>query len=148
MASNAKRASYRWSRERQSDDAARRPFDVGVDVAADESALPPTMAQAIEKFGFPVSNKPPDEELIDLLVNAAEIEHGLLVQYLYASASATDPSIKAALKLIAIEEMGHFITVQNLLLAFGGAPHLDHDDWTSTAFFRPFPFRLELVFRV
>lgn len=105
--------------------------------------MPPTIAQAIEEFGFPVSRKPPDEELIDLLVNAAEIEHGLLVQYLYAAASTGEPEINAALRLIAIEEMGHFITVQNLLLAFGAAPHLNHADWTAAEFFQPFPFRLE-----
>ena len=41
--------------------------------------------------------------------------------------------------------MGHFICVQNLLLSCGQAPHLGYGKWTDTQF-RPFPFKLELVF--
>ncbi|WP_164986551.1 ferritin-like domain-containing protein [Rhizobium leguminosarum] len=59
-----------------------------------------------------------------LLRLAAEVEHALMVQYLYA-ADSIDPDDDArnnAVKLrrIAQEEMGHLGTVQNLLLLLGG----------------------------
>jgi Ferritin-like len=75
-----------------------------------------------------------------LLESAAEIEHALMVQYLYAAYSlknkeeVTDAAQKKVLNEgsatswpnillgIAREEMGHLLTVQNLLLAMGLAP--------------------------
>lgn len=101
------------------------------------------MKTALDTFGLPVSELPPDEELIDLLINAAEIEHGLMVQYLYAAGTAGDSEVGAALRRVAIEEMGHFLTVQNLLIAFGSEPHLAHADWREASFFIPFGFKLE-----
>src|SRR5687768_282128 len=44
---------------------------------------PLSMKEALGKLGLPHSGDPPDKELIDLLVNAAEIEQGLMIQYLY-----------------------------------------------------------------
>src|SRR5204863_2080786 len=74
--------------------------------------------------GFPT----PAEKAQFLLHAAAEVEHALLVQYLYAAYSlkkpgdVTDPAQQAALSQwprslrgIAKEEMGHLLTVQNLL---------------------------------
>lgn len=62
------------------------------------------------------------EELILYLKFAAEIEHALMAQYLYAANSLPDPNdkLRRVLLDIAIQEMGHFLAVQNLLLLFGG----------------------------
>lgn len=79
------------------------------------------------------------EQLIHMLVEAAEIEHNLLCCYLYAVFSMKrqgEPGLtdrqgeaverwrKAILK-IALEEMAHLACVNNLLIAVGGAPHFD-----------------------
>ncbi|QAY90697.1 hypothetical protein CUN63_12465 [Pseudomonas sp. ACM7] len=104
---------------------------------------PMSMFEALNTLGLPVSNLPPDKELIDLLLNAAEIEHGLMVQYMYAAATAGESDIAGYLRRIAIEEMGHFLTVQNLLVSFGSSPHLRSLDWVDTHFFKPFDFKLE-----
>ncbi|OWK25013.1 hypothetical protein AJ87_14700 [Rhizobium yanglingense] len=103
-----------------------------------------SFARAMEVIGVPDNAaQSPEEELIDLLQNAAEIEHGLMLQYLYAAYSATDTQIAGHLRQIAIEEMGHFISVQNLLVACGAPPYLGHSDWGEKGLFHPYPFRLE-----
>lgn len=98
---------------------------------------------ALENIGLPGTNKTPEVELVDLLNNAAEIEHGLMLQYLYATYSLTNLMIAGILRTIAIEEMGHFISVQNLLMACGAKPYLGISDWTSQTLFQPFTFKLE-----
>jgi hypothetical protein len=66
-----------------------------------------------------------------LLSMAAEIEHSLMVQYLYAAWSLGGPAVPVAHQAdvltqqriilgIAKEEMGHLITVQNVLRLVGG----------------------------
>src|SRR5712691_4815987 len=59
------------------------------------------IARAIRTFGLPiVPNVPPAEELRTLLRAAAEVEHQLLVEYLYAAYSLTasaDVSWRSAL---------------------------------------------------
>lgn len=158
MQTRRSRATYRWS----GSTAVRAVRDVigvtdgdfrtfSLDVS--EGTLPQlprtmSMAGALEKLGMPVSDLPPDRELIDLLVNAAEIEHGLMVQYLYAAATAGDPDVAAELRRVAVEEMGHFLTVQNLLISFGSEPHLAHADWREAGFFTPFAFKLEAASRL
>jgi len=104
-----------------------------------------SMRNALRTYGFPqaTADLSPDEDLINLLVNAAEIEHGLMIQYLFASATAGRTDLAEYLSILAIEEMGHFLTVQNLLIAFGAEPHMQHGDWIETAIFKPFAFRLE-----
>src|SRR5687768_12109802 len=82
-----------------------------------------SFAEAIVSLGVPASNLPPEEELVDLLQNAAEIEHGLMIQYLYSMYSINHLVTKGILSEIAIEEMGHFITVQNLLISCGQPPY-------------------------
>ena len=67
------------------------------------------------------------EFAVFLLHAAAEIEHSLLIQYLYAAYSIDEQSEqdvnnfglswKTTIRLVAREEMAHLITVQNLLLA-------------------------------
>src|SRR5262249_34700218 len=66
---------------------------------------------------------------IFLLHTAAEIEHALLVQYLYAAYSLGDPKDKTlrawqdSIVTIAKQEMSHLMTVQGLLRFLGGPPN-------------------------
>ena len=91
---------------------------------------------------------------IGLLKLAAEIEHALMVQYLYAADSidpATDSrNLAKKFRRIAIEEMAHLGTVQNLLLLLGGpqAFYMQRDDIRRDSLFNPIPFVLEPVTRL
>jgi hypothetical protein len=96
-----------------------------------------------------------------LLESAAEVEHALMVQYLYAAYSlkdareVTDAAQQIALDdtsaeswpqlllSIAREEMGHLMTVQNLLLALGLAPNLEREDFPPRKDLYPFALHLE-----
>lgn len=94
-----------------------------------------------------VSN--PKEEAIYLLKVAAEVEHTLMIQYLYAAYSIKgDSDLKKTIINIAIQEMGHFLAVQNLLLSIGGIEniHLGKDEYRPTSGDNsPLPFTLEPV---
>ena len=85
-------------------------------------------------MGFEIRNR---AELVDALSVAAQVEHIVLVEYLYAAFSCrrapVDPSVPPAaamtswdiareLYLIAHEEMDHLGTVQQLLAALGAPP--------------------------
>lgn len=77
------------------------------------------------------------EQLIYLLTEAAEIEHGLMCTYLYAGwslkrseAEGVTPAELAAIdrwrkeiRAVAMEEMAHLATVNNLLMSIGSPPH-------------------------
>ena len=77
------------------------------------------------------------EQLIGMLGEAAEVEHNLMLTYLYAAFSlkrGEDEGLspeqvealaewRATTIRIAVEEMGHLAIVCNLLCAVGGAPH-------------------------
>jgi hypothetical protein len=96
-----------------------------------------------------------------LLQSAAEVEHALMVQYLYAAYSlktrdqvtepaqqdALDPSLDASWPLVVLgiarEEMGHLLTVQNLLLLLGLAPHLEREVFPPRNDLYPFKLHLE-----
>src|SRR6185436_13247802 len=84
---------------------------------------------------------------IFLLHVAAEIEHSLMVQYLYAAYSLADDAKartwREVILGIAKEEMGHLITVQNILRALGAPIHLEREDYPYRSEFYPFHFRLE-----
>ena len=81
------------------------------------------------------------EELTYALYESAEIEHGLMIQYLFAALTMKkrlDEGITGAqqdmirkwegqILTVAREEMAHLGTVCNLLSAIGGGPAL----WTS-----------------
>jgi len=97
--------------------------------------------------------QPTDKAKI-LLSTAAEVEHALLLQYLYAAFSLKTSSDTAeqqkaleqwSLELhgIAHQEMGHLITVQNLLLAIGEPPNLEREALPSIKDLYPFKFKLE-----
>ncbi|MER6030969.1 ferritin-like domain-containing protein [Streptomyces sp. NPDC001851] len=88
-----------------------------------------------------------------LLHIAAEIEHSLMVQYLFAAYSLGGPQVPEHLRAdvrrwqeivlgIAKEEMGHLLTVQNLLIALGSPVNLNREDYPWGTDFYPFPFTL------
>ena len=93
-----------------------------------------------------------------LLETAAEVEHALLVQYLYAafslkgSAEGADDSQKNSLKKwlrelrqIAQQEMAHLMSVENLLLAIGLPPNLEREDFPPRKDLYPFELHLEAL---
>jgi len=86
------------------------------------------------------------DEIIFLLHTAAEIEHALMVQYLYSAFSLprTGPQgdWRRTLIMIAKEEMGHLMAVQNVLSAIGGVLNFEREDYPFNIFY-PFPFKLE-----
>ena len=100
----------------------------------------------------------PHDETIFWLSAAAEIEHALMVQYLFAAYSIDPVSLPAendvrrlateirnTLLQIAREEMGHFISVQNLLHVVGGALHFSRQFSPFEFALQPFAYRLEPV---
>ena len=100
----------------------------------------------------------PRDEAIFLLHCAAEVEHALLVQYLYAGYSLRSESENAAEQdaldrwrlaffSIARQEMGHLATVQNLTLSIGGPLNFEREDFPFRSGFYPFHFRLERLTR-
>ena len=117
------------------------------DEAAEAGAATP-MERTLWKVGLPIGSTPearssPLLEARDLLRAAAEIEHGLLIQYLYAAYSCTKLPIRGTITQIAKEEMGHLISVQNLLLAIGGNPYFGRDHFpTAPSSDETFPFSL------
>src|SRR6201988_3302687 len=78
------------------------------------------------------------EALIYMLCQAAELEHGIMCQYLFAAFSLkqradeglTEEGVEAvtrwrrAIAHVATEEMLHLALVQNVLSAIGAGPHL------------------------
>jgi rubrerythrin len=91
-----------------------------------------------------------------LLHIGAEIEHALMVQYLYAAWSLGGPQVpdnaedrkrvqswQTVILGIAKEEMGHLITVQNLLRLIGGPLNFEREDYPFRSDFYPFNFTLE-----
>jgi hypothetical protein len=91
-------------------------------------------------------------ELLRLLREAAEIEHALMLQYLYCAFSIKDRyqeligyGAPAATNImgVAIQEMQHLGAVNRLLVALGSCPHLDRQDFPYEPDLYPFPFELE-----
>jgi hypothetical protein len=114
-------------------------------------------SQTAAADAVPVHDPPlsPHDEAVFLLNIAAEVEHALMVQYLFAAYSLRDPSQfaddkaalvtawRSAIATVAREEMGHLITVQNLLRALGAPLSLARDEFPMNTGFYPFAFRLE-----
>jgi hypothetical protein len=91
---------------------------------------------------------------IFLLTIAAQIEHSLMVQYLYAGYSLGGPQVpknhhddvaawRQLVLGIAKEEMGHLITVQNALRFLGAPLAIDRQDYPWDSQIAPYPFTLE-----
>ena len=105
----------------------------------------------------PVHDPPlaPRDEAVFLLNIAAEVEHAVMVQYLFGAYSLRDPSqftddkgtlVREWRKEIATvgrQEMGHLVTVQNLLRSLGAPLSLARDEFPMNTGFYPFAFRLE-----
>lgn len=93
----------------------------------------------------------PRDEAVMLLNVAAEIEHALMVQYLFAGYSvkvagesqAKLRKIQNLLFQVAREEMGHLATVQNLLHLIGGPLSFNREHSPFASELYPFRFRLE-----
>jgi len=92
--------------------------------------------------------------LVMMLTSGAEIEHALMVQYLYAAysingdqASDEDHAMvegwRASILSVAREEMGHLLTVQNVLVLLGAPINLGREMLPWDHEFYPFPFSLE-----
>ncbi len=87
-----------------------------------------------------------------LLAIGAHVEHALMVQYLYAAYSlraerAEDRELierwRATLLTVAREEMGHLLTVQNILTLIGAPTDFGRDSSLWASHFYPFRFGLE-----
>ena len=99
------------------------------------------------------------EALYYMLCEAAELEHGIMCQYLYAAfslkqseAEGLSPEEAAAVQRwrkrinhIATQEMLHLSLVQNLLSAIGGAPHLSRPNFPHPAAHYPAGVHLALL---
>ncbi|MFO1002900.1 MAG: ferritin-like domain-containing protein [Planctomycetaceae bacterium] len=94
------------------------------------------------------------DEAIFLLQAAAEVEHALMVQYLFAAYSLRRQDQSAAhltlidgwqetLLQIAREEMAHLATVQNLLIVLGGPLNFEREHSPFTSELYPFRFKLQ-----
>ncbi len=109
--------------------------------------------------GGPPPDRPFDSEsnpldyLSYLLTIDAQIEHGLMVQYLYSAWSLGGPQVpedkrelvaswQETMLGIAKEEMGHLISVQNVLRLIGSPLSLGREDYPWDTPFYPFPFIL------
>jgi hypothetical protein len=137
---------------------------------ATRESFAPGLPTFVRTFGtdvtFPFAQQTPtldpkpqsaEEEAVALLRIAAEIEGALMVQYLFAAGSllanvtANVPGFPqpirsndwaSAIVTIAKQEMGHLITVQNLLLSLGADLHVDRENFPLTSPLYPFPFSL------
>jgi len=99
------------------------------------------------------------EALIYMLCEAAELEHGIMCQYLYAAFSlkqSEDEGLTAGeleavrrwrqrISHVATQEMLHLSLVQNLLSAIGGAPHLSRPNFPHPATHYPAGVHLVLL---
>jgi CDGSH-type Zn-finger protein/truncated hemoglobin YjbI len=99
------------------------------------------------------------EALIYILCQAAELEHGIMAQYLFAAFSLkkstaeglTETEAEAVERWrkqilhIAAQEMLHLALVQNLLSAIGAAPHLSRPNFPQPASHYPAGVHLALV---
>lgn len=91
------------------------------------------------------------EQLIYLLTEAAEIEHGLMCTYLYAgwslkqgvSEGVTPAQLEVLdrwrkeIRSVAMEEMAHLATVNNLLMSIGSPPHFRRQNFPVPAGYHP-----------
>lgn len=95
-------------------------------------------------------------ELVRLLREASEIEHALLVQYLYAAYSIKPDyelvrgfefASTSDLLGVAIQEMHHLGDVNRMLVALGAAPNLVRQDFPYESDIYPFELNLEPLSR-
>jgi hypothetical protein len=124
------------------------------DLLAPPSAARANLRAALAFAGLPAVEgaASPRDDAVGLLMLAAEVEHALMVQYLYAAYSVRGVA-NLTIAHIAIQEMGHLLTVQNLLLALTGVTaedlpaglHLGRDGLRRASTLNPLPLVLEPV---
>ena len=99
------------------------------------------------------------EALIYMLCEAAELEHGIMCQYLYAAFSLKESETEGLtaaeatavkkwrkqISHVATQEMLHLSLVQNLLSAIGAAPHLSRPNFPQPASHYPAGVHLALL---
>lgn len=97
------------------------------------------------------------DELVRALREACEIEHGLMIQYLFTALTmkrrldeGLTPTQQVSSRRwmsmilgVAREEMGHFATVCNLLSSIGAPPHFGRPNMPRKTGYYPFPFDLQ-----
>jgi Ferritin-like len=115
---------------------------------ADPAVLAPAMTSAafVRDFGDPYL------ELVRLLREATEVEHGLMLQYLYGGFSLK-PAYAELLGYgapnttdflgVAVQEMQHLGSVNQLLVELGAPPNLTPQDFPYEPDIYPFEFALE-----
>jgi len=99
------------------------------------------------------------EELVSLLFEAAELEHGLCCSYLYAAFTLKRPEQadftaeqadavtrwRKLINSVAQEEMLHLSLVCNLLTALGGPPHFERASFPQRSRYYPPGITVELL---
>lgn len=125
-----------------------------VNRAGKSTLLKSTQEETVE-IPFKVPPQFNGKDYITMLLHIdAEIEHGLMLQYLYSAYSIGGPQIpevyresvhnwKNIVLGIAKEEMGHFISVQNVLKIIGAPLNFGRESYPWDIPFYPFPFTLE-----
>lgn len=109
---------------------------------------PTGVAAALLAAGVPTLAAPADPTdaralATALLDVASELEHALMIEYLYAAYSVIDAGASQQIATIAAQEMGHLATVQNLRLALGLPAYLGRQDLDPHPDHDPFVFKLE-----
>lgn len=112
-----------------------------------DAAAPGETHQIVTEFQDPYL------ELVRLLREASEIEHALLVQYLFAGFSLKPryqglagggfPSVGSTFLSVAVQEMSHLDAVNELLMLLGASPNLEAQDFPYEPDIYPFAFNLE-----
>ncbi|MFC7759920.1 ferritin-like domain-containing protein [Catellatospora bangladeshensis] len=143
----AETTTLKWRQHQLSphaQDALRSVTGLPRRVPAPPAPAEPAPAEADRHIQLPDLPATAPEKAATLLRVAAQIEHALMVQYLYAGYSFTLP--QREILDVAIEEMSHLLTVQNLLRLVGEAPHLHRQDYGPpfAEDERLFPFDLRL----
>jgi CDGSH-type Zn-finger protein/truncated hemoglobin YjbI len=129
-----------------------------------QQAMPGRLARVIATRGGLAPPEEPfviehREALIYMLCEAAELEHGIMCQYLFAAFSMkqnageglTDDQVAAVrrwqdrISRVAVQEMLHLALVQNLLSAIGAAPHLSRPNFPQPAAHYPAGVNLTLL---
>ena len=135
-----------------------------VEEQQERQAMPGRLARVIATRGGLAPPEAPfviehREALIYMLCQAAELEHGIMCQYLFAAFSlkedtaegltqeqaATVRRWRQQISHVAAQEMLHLALVQNLLSAIGAAPHLSRPNFPQPASHYPAGVHLTLL---
>ncbi|MBK8256620.1 MAG: hypothetical protein IPK82_28610 [Polyangiaceae bacterium] len=121
---------------------ARRAGSAAVAGAGSSPHLPPKPAEMSWR-----------DYLVMLLHVAGELEHSLMVEYLYSAYSMGGSGVgvhagkvrgwQDEMLTVAREEMGHLLSVQNALLLLGAPVSFERQDYPWSGPFNAFPFQLE-----